>query len=176
MKKLLYLLTFSMLFLTACEKKPALTAPASLFVMTDGATAAGLRPGDGPEEFIAAYEPYTIQVAYVDLASNYLVMSIREIPYDSSISTMIANFFVDGEPVSEEELCRKNKVDDAQLYSLLSSHEYLRGHEVIYRYLRFRWEDGRIAEIESQELNYNETFETPRLSTSARGFRSYPAA
>ena len=44
----------------------------------------------------------------------------------------------------------------------MSSHEYLRSHDVIYRYLVFDWEDGVITDIASEELNYNETYETPR--------------
>ncbi|MDY3729648.1 MAG: hypothetical protein SO005_04450, partial [Candidatus Choladocola sp.] len=92
-------------------------------------------------------------------------MSIRKIPYEDSISTMIANFFINGKPVSEEELCEQNKIEPEQLHSLLSSSEYLRSHEVIYRYLRFKWEDGAIQKIESEELNYNETFETPYVET-----------
>ena len=92
-------------------------------------------------------------------------MSIKEIPYQDSISTMIANFFVNGKPVSEETLCEDNNVPPSGLHSLLSSPDYLRKHEVIYRYLRFSWENGAIDEIESEELNYNETFETPCMET-----------
>lgn len=161
MKKLLYITLFSLLLLSGCEKKTAEFAPAELFVLEDGSTSAGISPGDGKDDFVRAYRDYTIQVAYNDLESNYLVMSIRDIPYEDPISTMIANFFINGEPVSEEALCEQNDVSPADLHTLLSSSDYLRGHEVIYRYLRFSWEDGVIAEIESQELNYNETFETP---------------
>lgn len=161
MKKLLYLLSFCLLFLSGCEKKSADIAPAGLFEMDGEATSEGVRPGDGQEEFIRAYKGYTIQVAYSNLDSNYLVMSIDNIPYEDEISTMIANFFIDGKPVSEETLCTENDVEPSQLHSLLSSSAYLREHEVLYRYLRFSWEEGVIADIESDALNYNETFETP---------------
>lgn len=161
MKKLLYLIIFSVLLLSGCEKKAADTAPLELFLMTGETTAAGIRPGDGKEEFIKAYKDYTIQVAYSEPDSNYLVMSIRDIPYEDPVSTMIANFFINGKPVAEEKLCRENNVRPEGLHAVISSPSYLRSHEVIYRYLRFRWEDGVIAEIESDELNYNETFETP---------------
>ncbi|MDO4323786.1 MAG: hypothetical protein Q4C61_14815 [Lachnospiraceae bacterium] len=161
MKKLLYIIVLSLLLLSGCEKKTAETAPASLFEMTGDTTAAGIKPGDGREDFIKAYKDYTIQVAYSDLESNYLVMSINDIPYKDPIFTMIANFFINGEPVSETELCEKNSVTPSNLHSLLSSASYLREHEVIYRYLLFRWRDGVITGIESDELNYNETFETP---------------
>ncbi len=162
MKKL-FLTLLLLLLLTGCGKKPAATAPEELFHIADGMTADGIRPGDEPEQFIDAYEDYLIQVAYNNLESNYVVMDIDKIPYKEDISTMIANFFVDDKPVSEEELCRENNVKPTQLYALLSSSSYLREHNVVYRYLRFRWADGRIVDIQSDELNYNETYETPRL-------------
>lgn len=161
MKKLLYMSLFCLLFLSGCEKKSADIAPASLFEMEGEATSEGIRPGDGKKEFIKAYKGYTIQVAYSNLDSNYLIMSIDDIPYEDEISTMIANFFIDGKPVSEKTLCTENSVEPSQLHGLLSSSSYLREHEVLYRYLRFVWEEGVIASIDSDALDYNETFETP---------------
>ena len=60
MKKLLYIFLFAVLILSGCEKKQELLAPASLFEMDGEATAAGVCPGDGPEEFKAAYRDYTL--------------------------------------------------------------------------------------------------------------------
>lgn len=161
--KRLYIVVLLLLLLTGCEKKPAATAPEELFHVVGGVTADGIRAGDGPAQFISAYKDYLIQVAYNELESDYVVMDIDKIPYKENISTIIANFFVDGEPVSEEELCEENNVKPTQLYSLLSSHDYLREHNVVYRYLRFSWKDGLIAAIQSDELDYNETYETPRI-------------
>lgn len=161
MKKLLYIALFSIVLLSGCEKKAVEIASASLFRLTDGVTDAGIKRGDGPEEFIKAYADYTIQVAYSHLESNYLVMSIKDIPYEDEISTIIANFFVNGKPVTEETLCEENNIKPSELHALLSSSDYLRSHEVIYRYLDFDWQDGVIVDIASEELNYNETFETP---------------
>jgi hypothetical protein len=164
MKKLLTIFLFAVLFLSGCEKKTAEVAPAEVFELTDDTTSQGIKPGDGSSVFIDAYKNYTIQVAYNDLASNYLVMSIDDIPYEDNISTMIANFFIDGSPISETALCKENNIEADALHSLLSSPAYLRQHEVTYRYLRFVWEDGTIARIESDTLDYNETFETPCLT------------
>lgn len=163
MKRLCFTAVLLLLFLTGCEKKPAVTAPEELFQIVDGVTAGGVREGDGPEQFIEAYKGYTIQVAYNNLESSYVIMDIDEIPYEKDISTIIANFFVDDKPVSEEELCRENKVKPTQLHALISSPAYLRSHNVVYRYLRFSWADGLIDRIQSDELNYNETYETPRI-------------
>lgn len=163
MKKSLYILLFSVLLLSGCEKKPVKFAPAVLFDLKDNVTSAGIKIGDGPREFKAAYSDYTIQAAFDDASTSYRIMPIHKIPYNENISTIIANFFIDGEPVSEDWICEENQVDISGLHELLSSQEYLRNHEVIYRYLFFKWEDGVVANITSKELNYNETFETPRL-------------
>lgn len=163
MKRLCLIVVLLALLLTGCGKEPKATAPKELFQLNNGVTAEGVRTGDGSKAFIDAYRDYTIQVAYNDQASSYVVMDIDKIPYSDNISTMIANFFVDGEPVSEEALCKENKVEPTQLYALLSSPAYLREHSVVYRYLRFTWTDGKISGIQSDELNYNETYETPTL-------------
>ena len=47
MKRLLYMILFSLLLLTGCEKQTADYAPAALFQMNGETTAAGIAPGDG---------------------------------------------------------------------------------------------------------------------------------
>lgn len=163
MKKSLYILLLAALLLSGCEKKTAKFAPADLFYFKDMTTSAGIQIGDNAKAFKEAYSDYTIQVAFRNQPSEYRVMPINKIPFDENISTIIANFFIDEEPVSEDWLCKENGVNISGLYDLLSSHEYLRNHQVVYRYLYFSWEDGKIARIRSDELNYNETYETPRL-------------
>lgn len=165
MKKLLLLLLVSVFVLTGCDKNEQKVASAEVFHVEDGVTQDGVAVGDGKSEFIRAYSDYVIQVAYTDVDSSYLVMSINRIPYDENISTLIANFFIDEEPMSEEEICEENEIEDEDLYSLLSSSAYLRTHEVIYRYLRFTWEDSVITDIDAGEFNYNETYEVPKLDT-----------
>lgn len=163
MKKRFFAAVILFLLLTGCEKRPAEIAPEKLFEVTGGVTADGIQAGDGREKFISAYSGYTIQVAYDNLESSYLIMDIDKIPYQEDISTIIANFFIDGHPISERDLCRENRVEPTQLYALLSSSSYLHEHDVLYRYLRFEWSGGEIVDIEPGELNYNETYETPRL-------------
>ena len=165
MKKLLYIFLFALLLLSGCEKKQELLAPASLFEMDGEATAAGVCPGDGPEEFKAAYRDYTLQVAWNDAESNFMVMSPDQIPYDEEISTMIATLFIDAKPVDPEAFCKEQNIQSDQIHDLLSSPDFLRKHDVIYRYLVFEWSDSEIVDIYSEELNYNETFETPRSGT-----------
>lgn len=161
MKKLLYITLFFLLFLTGCEKKSVGPAPESVFLVTDQITADGVKCGDGADEFKKAYGAYRIQVIYGTLGSSFVPTAISDIPFDKEITTVIANFFIDGTPVLEETICRENGIDDSGLFSLLSSSNYLRSHEVIYRYLAFDWSDGVITDITSGELNYNESYDIP---------------
>lgn len=163
MKKLLYIILFLPVFLSGCEKNSAKFAPASLFVLQDQVTASGIQAGDSPKAFQKAYQDYTIQVAFLDQPSNYRIMNISRIPYEEPISTLIANFFIDEVPVSDDLLCSENNISLSELPALLASPAYLQKHDVVYRYLNFQWKDGVIASIQSEELNYNETYETPRL-------------
>lgn len=163
MKKLLYILAFCVLFLSGCEKNPSATAPESVFLLDGDETSQGIKCGDDSASFIKAYQNYRIQVAYNDVSSSYTTMDIKKIPYQQNISTIIANFFIDGKPKSEEELCEENNTELSALHTLLSSPDYLRSHDVLYRYLIFTWKNGIITDIASEELNYNETYETPRL-------------
>lgn len=163
MKKSLYILLFLSIFLSGCQKNLAQFAPASLFILQDQTTAAGIKIGDSPKDFQKAYGDYTIQVAFRDQPSAYRIMDIRRIPYEESISTLIANFFIDEQPISEDVLCSENNISPAELPALLASPDYLHRHDVVYRYLDFQWKDGLIVSIHSEELNYNETYETPRL-------------
>lgn len=163
MKKSLYLFIFLALFLSGCEKNSSSTPPESLFRISNGETYAGVKSGDGPAAFQKAYGSYTIQVGYDEPDSSLNTMSIHEIPYDEDIYTIISGFFIDGKPVAEETICSDNQIEVSGLHDLLSSSDYLRSHEVIYRYLIFTWSDGIITDIDSEELNYNETFEVPCL-------------
>lgn len=161
MKKLLFFTLFLLVFLTGCEKKDPVPADAELFLLKDGETASGLKAGDGSKEFIKAYQDYEVLVSRSDSEIPNEVISINRIPYQDNISTMIANFFIDDIPMSVEDICREYEIETGELLSMLSSNDFLRTHEVLYRYLLFHWEDGAITRISSEELNYNETFEVP---------------
>lgn len=162
MKKLLFSAVFALFFLTGCEKITTAPAPLSLFTLTGETTADGVRVGDGSKEFKAAYQDYEILVSLSPSEIPDEVMSMRRIPFDRKITTMIANFFIDGTPMTPEDICQEEGIDSDQLLDRLSSEEYLRKHEVLYCYLIFYWEGGVITHIASEELNYNETYETPK--------------
>lgn len=162
MKKLLFSAVLALLFLTGCEKITTIPAPSSLFVLTNGVTADGVQAGDGKKEFMSAYQDYEILVSLSPSEIPSESMPMQRIPFERKISTMIANFFINDTPMTPEDICREEGIESEQLLDLISSDEYLRKHEVLYRYLIFYWEDGSITRITSEELNYNETYETPK--------------
>lgn len=161
MTKLLYLLLLFLIFIAGCEKKPVTPAPAELFVLTGDTTSAGISVGDGPKAFKEAYQDYEVLVSDSDSEIPNEAIPINRITYQDDIVTMIANFFINGKPMTAEQLCKSQDVSMDALTGLLSSSTFLREHEVLYRYLLFYWENGKIRRIESEELNYNETFEVP---------------
>ncbi len=164
MKRVPVILLFFTVFLAGCGKSTAQTFTADFFTVSDGVTHNGVEVGDGKAAFTNAYSDYVIQVAYNDTNySNYTVMSMKSIPFDRNISTLIASFFIDGTPMSEEEICKENQISAKGLANLLASPAYLRAHDVSYRYLRFTWEEGSITKIDSAELNFNESYDIPRM-------------
>ncbi len=154
---------FSLLLLTGCEKKSAILPSADFFLMQETMTADGVRPGDTSEKFTEIYGEYSVQVAFNHTASSYVSMSVRKIPFHEDISTMIGCFFIDGKPFSESMICEIYDTKLSEMHEHISSSEFLRSHEVEYRYLRFKWADGIITDIISSDLNYNETYEIPCL-------------
>ena len=160
-KQLLFMAFLSCLILAGCTDREVSPAPQKLFQLTDGVTAAGVQAGDGEKEFRKAYAGYEILVSSSGEDIPQETMPIGRIPYDRDIVTMIANFFIDGQPKSPQNICEEEQIPSEDLFDLLSSEEYLRSHEVIYRYLIFYWKDSRIQRIASEELNYNETYEVP---------------
>ena len=163
MKKLLYMALFSLLLLTGCEKKSAILPSADFFLMQENMTVDGVCPGDTSEKFTRIYGDYSIQVAFNHTASTYVHMSVRKIPFDEDISTLIACFFIDDKPFSETMICELYDITPSEMHEFISSSDFLRSHEVEYRYLRFKWAGGSITDIISSSLNYNETYEIPCL-------------
>lgn len=161
MKKLLYLVAFFFIFMTGCEKNTTVPAPAELFLLSGDTTSSGVSIGDGARIFQEAYHDYEILVSRSADEIPNEPTAIRRIPYKEEITTMIANFFINGKPMTAEQLCKEEEVSMDSLTSLISSPSFLQKHEVLYRYLLFYWKDGKITKIESEELNYNETFEVP---------------
>jgi len=148
----LFLCTF---LLTACGKKNALLTAADYELNQDtNMTSRGIGIGDGPEAFLDAYGDYDIETSIE--YGPYQALNTDEIPFTDSIRTILPTFFIDGTPVTIEQICTENEIERADLLSLLSSEEYLQNHTVVYNYMIFTWENGSIIDIHSEFMDYNE--------------------
>lgn len=155
LNKSVLIVLFITFFLTACGKEtPLLEAADYELNLNTNTTSKGIGIGSTPEEFLAAYGSYTIttSVEY----GPFEALEPKEIPFTESIRTILPTFFIDGVPVTIEQVCSENKIERAQLLSLLSSEEYLQNHTVVYHYMVFTWEDGVISDIHSEFMDYNE--------------------
>lgn len=153
--KSVFTLLLCTFLLTACEKgTPLLTAADYELNQETNTTSKGIGIGDTPEDFLNAYGDYVIETSIE--YGPYQAINNDEIPFTDSIRTILPTFFIDGVPVTIEQICTENKIERADLLSLLSSEEYLQNHTVIYNYMIFTWEDGLITDIHSEFMDYNE--------------------
>lgn len=158
MKKSVILLTalgLSLGLLTACgESAPLLTANDYELDAQTNSTTRGIAPGDTPDAFLAAYGDYRFFTS-VD-GGDYQMLTFEEIPSDSSVTTLLPTFVVDGQSVDPDAFCEENEIEKSALLTFLSSEDYLNSHTVEYYYLIFTWEQGIITDIRSEYMNYNE--------------------
>ncbi len=145
------LLAFS---LTACGKEtPLLTALDYELDLDNNTTYKGITIGDTKEKFLETYGEYNIETCVN--GGPYQSLTTEEIPFEESIQTILPTFFIDGIPVSIEQICKENEIERVDLLTFLSSDEYLAGHTVLYYYLTFTWENGVITDIHSEYMDYN---------------------
>lgn len=158
MKNLLALfisLTLSALLLSGCGAKTLpLNAPDYKLDPETGKTSRGIAVGDTAEAFLTAYGDYRIFTSVED--GEYQALEEDEIPFDSSITTLLPTFFIDGQPIDTDRFCKENEIAKTDLLAFLSSEAYLQSHTVVYYYLAFTWENGAITDIQSEYMDYNE--------------------
>lgn len=139
---------------SACgEEKPLLSATDYDLDAETAQTIRGVKIGDGPEAFLAAYKDYDI-LSSVD-GGDYRFLPAEEIPFDTSLTTILPSFFIDGAAVDLDAFCENNEIEKDSLLSFLTGEEYLEHHTVIYQYLVFEWENGSIKDIRSESMDYN---------------------
>ena len=117
-------------------------------------TSRGITIGDTSEAFLAAYGEYRFFTSVEE--GDYQVLDAEEIPFDSSITTLLPTFFVDGLPIEPDTFCKENEIAKPELLTYLSAEDYLQSHTVVYYYLVFTWEKGSITDISSEYMDYNE--------------------
>ena len=158
MKKIFVLMTalgLALGLMTGCGKStPLLTAADYEIDEETHKTRGGVSTGDTPETFLAAYGDYDI---YTSVESGaYEALDKDEIPFEADISIILPTFFVDDTPIDPDGFCEENELDKAGLVAFLTSEDYLSSHRVIYYYMVFTWENGAIADIRSEYMDYNE--------------------
>lgn len=149
-----FILTFSLALLGACgEEKPLLTATDYDLDAETAQTIRGVKIGDGADAFLAAYKDYDI-LSSVN-GGDYQYLTVEEIPFDGSLTTILPSFFVDGSAVEIDRFCEDNEIEKDSLLSFLTDEAYLEHHAVVYQYLVFEWENGKIKDIRSESMDYN---------------------
>ncbi len=148
------ILTFSLALLGACgEEKPLLSATDYDLDAETAQTIRGVKIGDGADVFLAAYKDYDM-LSSVN-GGDYQYLAVEEIPFDTSLTTVLPSFFVDGAAVDIATFCENNEIEKDDLLSYLTDEAYLEHHTIVYQYLVFEWENGRITDIRSESMDYN---------------------
>lgn len=141
-------------FVWACgEEKPLLSPTDYDLDAETSQTIRGVKIGDGADAFLAAYRDYDI-LSSIN-GGDYRFLSAEDIPFDTSLTTILPSFFIDGAAIDIDLFCEDNEIEKDGLLAFLTKEEYLEHHTVVYQYLVFEWENGVIQDIRSESMDYN---------------------
>ena len=156
-KKIISILGLSLILsLSVCacgEEKSFLSATDYELDAETAQTIRGVKIGDNSETFLAAYRDYDI-LSSIN-GGDYRFLPVEEIPFSSSLTTILPSFFVDGSAIDLDSFCEENGIEKEALLSFLTDESYLEMHTVLYQYLVFTWENGTITDIRSESMDYN---------------------
>ena len=156
-KKLISILGLTLILsLSVCacgEEKSFLSATDYELDAETAQTIRGVKIGDDSEAFLAAYRDYDI-LSSIN-GGDYRFLPVEEIPFTSSLTTILPSFFVDGSAIDLNSFCEENGIEKESLLSFLTDESYLEMHTVLYQYLVFTWENGKITDIRSESMDYN---------------------
>ena len=156
-KKLISILGLTLILsLSVCacgEEKSFLSATDYELDAETAQTIRGVKIGDDSETFLAAYRDYDI-LSSIN-GGDYRFLPVEEIPFTSSLTTILPSFFVDGSAIDLNSFCEENGIEKEALLSFLTDETYLEAHTVLYQYLVFTWENGKITDIRSESMDYN---------------------
>lgn len=157
MKKRFILITLSFLLtavLYGCGEKKPLLSPTDYDLDAETAqTIRGVKIGDDSETFLAAYKDYDILSSIS--GGDYQFLPAENIPFDASLTTILPSLFVDGTAIEINSFCEDNNIEKSDLLAFLTDEDYLKAHSVVYQYLVFTWQDGKISDIRSEAMDYN---------------------
>ncbi|MBD5490646.1 MAG: hypothetical protein HDR16_00540 [Lachnospiraceae bacterium] len=158
-KKIISILGLTLILsLSVCacgrEAKPLLSATDYDLDAETAETIRGVKIGDDSETFLAAYRDYDI-LSSIN-GGDYRFLAAEEIPFTShQLTTILPSFFVDGSAIELDRFCEENDIEKEALLSFLTDESYLETHTVLYQYLVFTWENGKITDIRSESMDYN---------------------
>ena len=156
-KKIISILGLTLILsLSVCacgEEKSLLTATDYELDAETAQTIRGVKIGDDSETFLAAYRDYDI-LSSIN-GGDYRFLPVEEIPFTSKLTTILPSFFVDGSAIDLDSFCEENGIEKEALLSFLTDESYLEMHTVLYQYLVFTWENGKITDIRSESMDYN---------------------
>ncbi|MDE6212279.1 MAG: hypothetical protein K2M70_02205 [Lachnospiraceae bacterium] len=156
-KKIISILGLSLILsLSVCacgEEKSFLSATDYELDAETAQTIRGVNIGDDSETFLAAYRDYDI-LSSIN-GGDYRFLPVEEIPFTSELTTILPSFFVDGSAIDLDSFCEDNGIEKEALLSFLTDESYLEMHTVLYQYLVFTWENGKITDIRSESMDYN---------------------
>ena len=156
-KKIISILGLSLILsLSVCacgEEKSFLSATDYELDAETAQTIRGVKIGDDSETFLNAYRDYDI-LSSIN-GGDYRFLPVEEIPFTSELTTILPSFFVDGSAIDLDSFCEENGIEKENLLSFLTDESYLEMHTVLYQYLVFTWENGKITDIRSESMDYN---------------------
>ena len=156
-KKIISILGLSLILslsVYACgEEKSFLSATDYELDAETAQTIRGVKIGDDSETFLNAYRDYDI-LSSIN-GGDYRFLPVEEIPFTSELTTILPSFFVDSSAIDLDSFCEENGIEKENLLSFLTDESYLEMHTVLYQYLVFTWENGKITDIRSESMDYN---------------------
>ena len=156
-KKIISILGLSLILsLSVCacgEEKSFLSATDYELDAETAQTIRGVKIGDDSETFLNAYRDYDI-LSSIN-GGDYRFLPVEEIPFTSELTTILPSFFVDSSAIDLDSFCEENGIEKENLLSFLTDESYLEMHTVLYQYLVFTWENGKITDIRSESMDYN---------------------
>lgn len=157
MKKICFLV-FSLLIsmLCGCSSNNALNK--NDYILEDNITSKNICVGSTGEEFIKAYDNYTISIIYAEDAINgdnvADIININDVDFSKQSHISICTYFVDDKPYTSQQFVDKLDIKTNYYDWAENNTEYLKNHIIEGKILIFTFEDGIVTNISSTDINF----------------------
>lgn len=129
------------------------------YILSNGnTTSRNITIGSTSDDFIKAYNNCVTTVLYFDEDSEIAEeVDCEKIDYSRNCAVFLPTFFIDGKAINVEEFKEENNIDSGYLGDWLKTNkQYLKKHQVVYKCIRFAFEEGEVCDIWLFEVPYNE--------------------